>query len=88
MSFFGAMFRNEKGEPEEIMFFGTLMLLVNVAMSVYSVVTWHGRFDALEFGGGCAAIMGAMAGMKPLRDRWMRQPPPPGHPVPGMPTQP
>ena len=87
MSFFAYLFRNDKGEPEEIMIFGCLCLLVNIGMSIYSVVTWHGKFDAMEFGGGCAAIIAAMAGAKPLRDRWMRSPPPPGHPVPGMPPQ-
>ena len=88
VNFLRSIFRTADGDPDEIVIIGCICLVVMCALCTYNVVGWHGPFDPFNFGGGCAAVIAAMAGGKPLRDRWMRPPPPAGHPMPGMPTQP
>lgn len=85
--FIKVFFKNERDEFDYILVGGFLASVALIAYQGVSLLWWHAPFDPLNFGLGISAILGAMAGGQPLRDRWLHRPTPPGHPAPGMPPQ-
>lgn len=64
------------GDWDEIMIGGFVSLVTLCVLSGIDLIYWHGSFSPMNFGGGAAAIIGAMGGAKTARDRWSSPPAP------------
>lgn len=74
---------------DEVIVGGFVSLMVLCVLSAIDLLTWHGSFSPLNFGGGAASILGAMGAGVGLRNKLSNgyiPPPPPGHPVPELST--
>ena len=66
--------KQANGDWDEIMIGGFLSLVTLCMLSGIDLVYWHGSFSPMNFGGGAAAIIGAMGGAKTVRDRYSSPP--------------
>jgi hypothetical protein len=57
-------------QKDEIVIGGMLVLMTFIGLSIYSVVLLKTPFSAMDFGGGAAAILGAIGGGQGVRD-WL-----------------
>lgn len=70
--------KKANGDWDEIQIAGFVCLMVMCVNQTINLLWWHGEFSPTAFGGGCAAIITAMAGGKTVRDRWSCPPKPNG----------
>lgn len=68
MGFFRQLISPDEAAVDSIIVGGAIALLSLIAMSCWQTYTAPGSFNALSFGGGAAAICGAIGAGKRLRD--------------------
>lgn len=61
---------------DEIVIGGMLLMITLVSMTTYNVTVLHNAFDPMGFGGGAAALLGAIGGGQGLRE-WLSNKPAP-----------
>ena len=68
MSFISALIHSDDRSVDSVIIGGLLALIVLCGLSIYDVVRSGHDFGYLNFGAGCASILGGVGGAKRLRD--------------------
>ncbi len=70
IAYLHSLFSSTDKSVDSIIVAGIGALFAMCAIQGYSVAIDHKEIHPLEFGGGCAAIIGAIGGGKAVRDRF------------------
>lgn len=68
MAFFSSLLSSDDRSADSVIVGGLIALVVLCGLSLWDVIRSSHEFSALNFGGGCAAVLGGIGGAKRLRD--------------------
>lgn len=70
VSWTGSLMANKDERADSIIFGGILSIVGMITWQGWDTVANHQEFSPMNFGLGCAAILGAIGGGKAMRDGW------------------